>query len=120
MADLKGSGPRFRRKGSLVFSVVLLYLSLTLIDLLIFWFSMGADQVNLIAENAVLSARGTGFELVRRLAPLRENVTVTPGKVNELLGDAASGALVTVWDLHSATGMSLKGAGNAAYPPAVY
>lgn len=97
--------------------MVLLYLSLTLIDLLIFWFSMGADQVNLIAENAVLSARSTGFELVRRLAPLRENLTVTPGKVSELLGDAASGALVTEWDLYSATGMSLKEAGNAPYPP---
>ncbi len=49
-----------------------LYLILMLVNMSIFWFASGSNQMRLIAEKATMSAQSISFEIFRRLQPLMD------------------------------------------------
>lgn len=49
-----------------------LYLALMLVNMSIFWFASGSNQMRLIAEKATMSAQSVSFEIFRRIQPLME------------------------------------------------
>lgn len=59
-----------RRKSSIVMRLSFLYLGLMLVNMSIFWFASGSNQMRLIAEKATMSAQSISFEIFRRLQPL--------------------------------------------------
>ncbi|MCK5269018.1 MAG: SpoIIE family protein phosphatase, partial [Spirochaetes bacterium] len=65
----------FRKKHSLVFIISFLYLTLTLINLLIFWAAVGSRQMGLIKDKAKLTADSTAYSVVLRLGGIIANKT---------------------------------------------
>lgn len=59
-----------RKKSSIVMRLSFLYLGLMLVNMSIFWFASGSNQMRLIAEKATMSAQSVSFEIFRRLQPL--------------------------------------------------
>ena len=65
----------FKKKQSLVFKISILYLVFTILNLVLFWVAMGANQYSLLAENANEKARSLSLEFLQRLEPIRTNRT---------------------------------------------
>lgn len=63
----------FTRKSRLVASISLTYLSLTLLNLIIFWVAIGSNQISLISQNALLSTQTVSYEILRRLQTLTDS-----------------------------------------------
>lgn len=63
----------FQRKNRLVASISLTYLSLTILNLIIFWVAIGSNQINLISQNALLSTQTVSYEILRRLQTLTDS-----------------------------------------------
>lgn len=63
----------FKRKNTLVTSISLTYLSLTVLNLIIFWLAIGSNQINLISQNALLSTQTVSYEILRRLQTLTDS-----------------------------------------------
>jgi phosphoserine phosphatase RsbU/P len=55
------------RKSSLMLRLSLWYLSLTFINVIIFWVGTGSNQMRLISDKASMFARSSAFEAIRRL-----------------------------------------------------
>lgn len=63
----------FERKSRLVASISLIYLSLTILNLIIFWVAIGSNQISLISQNALLSTQTVSYEILRRLQTLTDS-----------------------------------------------
>lgn len=63
----------FNRKSTLVASISLTYLSLTILNLIIFWVAIGSNQIGLISQNALLSTQTISYEILRRLQTLTDS-----------------------------------------------
>lgn len=63
----------FKKKQSLVFKVSILYLAFTILNLVLFWVAMGANQYSLLAENVNEKARSLSLEFLQHLEPIRTN-----------------------------------------------
>ena len=63
----------FQRKNRLVASISLTYLSLTILNLIIFWVAIGSNQIGLISQNALLSTQTVSYEILRRLQTLTDS-----------------------------------------------
>ena len=63
----------FQRKNRLVASISLTYLSLTILNLIIFWVAIGSNQISLISQNALLSTQTVSYEILRRLQTLTDS-----------------------------------------------
>lgn len=59
-----------RPRSSIVLRLSFLYFGLMLVNMSIFWFASGSNQMRLIAEKATMSAQSVSFEIFRRLQPL--------------------------------------------------
>lgn len=63
----------FKVKGSIVTAISLLYLFLTVTNLVIFWMAIGSNQIRLISANALLASQSVAFEVLRRVQPLQND-----------------------------------------------
>lgn len=68
-----GSSDGFKRKSSIVTAISLLYLFLTITNLVIFWMAIGSNQIRLISANALLASQATAFEVLRKIQPLQND-----------------------------------------------
>jgi len=66
-------GAAFKRKSTLVASISLTYLSLTVLNLLIFWLAIGSNQISLISQNAMFGTQTVSYEILRRLQSLTDS-----------------------------------------------
>ena len=73
----------FKKKQSLVFKISILYLAFTILNLVLFWVAMGANQYSLLAENANEKARSLSLEFLQRLEPVRTNRTWAKSALNK-------------------------------------
>ncbi len=67
---------RFRRKSSLIWRIVNIYLVLTLVNLIIFWVITGADKIRLISDKAQLTTENKAFEILTKLQPVIKDQTM--------------------------------------------
>ena len=63
-----------KKDSSITATLTLLYIGLTVINIGIFWVGAGSNQMRLISEKAVATARSTAFETLRRVQPLSEKI----------------------------------------------
>lgn len=68
-----------RPRSSIVLRLSFLYLGLMLVNMSIFWFASGSNQMRLIAEKATMSAQSISFEIFRRLQPLMDKAFTIKG-----------------------------------------
>ncbi|HMV36583.1 MAG TPA: hypothetical protein PKD60_11865, partial [Turneriella sp.] len=64
------------RKNSLIVRMSVWYLSLTLINIILFWVGTGSNQMRLISDKATMYARSVSFETIRRLQPQMDFLAV--------------------------------------------
>lgn len=76
----------FQRKNRLVASISLTYLSLTILNLIIFWVAIGSNQISLISQNALLSTQTVSYEILRRLQTLTDSAQ-NKDWLNDMLSD---------------------------------
>jgi len=63
----------FNKKQSLVLKISLIFLGLTIVNLLVFWIATGSNQISLIMDKATLKSKNVGNSLVDQLKPLMSN-----------------------------------------------
>lgn len=63
----------FKRRSRLVASISLTYLSLTILNLIIFWVAIGSNQISLIGQNALLNTQTVSYEILRRVQTLTDS-----------------------------------------------
>lgn len=78
-----------RGRTSLILRLSLWYLTLTLINVMIFWVGTGSNQMRLISDKASMYARSSAFEALRRLQAQLDLLAISRRPVAEFQAMAA-------------------------------
>lgn len=80
--------PQNKGKTSLILRLSIWYLTLTLINVMIFWVGTGSNQMRLISDKASMYARSSAFEALRRLQAQLDMLAISRRPVADFQGMA--------------------------------